>query len=286
MATVNRGPIPSDNFSILANGWIRDKRLSWKARGLLLWLASHSAGFEVSLSRIEAASKRDGREAARAAIKELEKAGYLVRSVERGEGGRIKGASYQLVDACPDCDDDANAQVTTNVGFPDVGETDDGSPDVGSADVGGPAVGEPVDIRRTIPKKTTSKNTNTSSDELALIPAAGGVLEAKPETAQTVVGDYLDWCDSREIAVSSRVKGHLAREIKQLLTDGFDVRTVKLGLAHWHDKGAHPAALASFVQQAANTAAPGGAGTTRTQDRVQSALDLSARIAEQEAAGQ
>lgn len=290
MATVNRGPLPQDNFSILANGWIRDKRLSWKARGLLLWLASHKPGFQVSLASIQAASVVDGRESARSAIKELEQAGYLVRSVERGTGGKITGASYQLVDACPDCADDENAQVTTKVGFPDDGETDDGKADVGetdsgSADVGSPAVGSPDRIRRTGFKKTNDENTNGKSGELALAPAAGAEV-AQPETAQTVLAEYLDWCLARQQPVPTRVKGHLAKEIKQLLDDGFDVRTVKLGLAHWHEKGAHPSALASFAQQAARPASSAAGGATRTDERVQAGMDVARRMAEREASGQ
>lgn len=290
MASINRGPLPQDNFSILANGWIRDKRLSWKARGLLLWLASHKPGFQVSLASIQAASKEDGRESARSAIKELETAGYLVRSVERGKGGKITGASYQLVDACPDCADDENAQVTTKVGFPDDGETDDGLTDVGetdsgSADVGSPAVGSPDRIRRTGFKKTNDQKTNGKSGELALAPAAGADLFEEPETAATVLAAYLDYCTAQHQPVPTRVKGHLAREIKQLLDDGFDVRTVKLGLAHWHEKGANPSALASFVQQAARSEAP-AAGTTRTDARVQAGLDVARRMAEREASGQ
>lgn len=98
MASIKRGPLPVDNFTMLDNRWLRDKRLSWKARGLLAWLSSHAVGFQVSVDRIVAASDRDGREAVKTAIKELEKHCYLVREQERDARGRIVASSYTLTD--------------------------------------------------------------------------------------------------------------------------------------------------------------------------------------------
>lgn len=115
MASINRGPLPTDNFTMLSNDWVRDKRLSWKARGLLVWLSSHAVGFQVSLDRITKASEKDGKEAVRTAIRELEAAGYLVREKIRDQRGRITSASYTLTDASAE---------ESMVGFPDVGEAD------------------------------------------------------------------------------------------------------------------------------------------------------------------
>jgi hypothetical protein len=111
MASIKRGRLPVDNFTMVDNRWLRDKRLSWKARGLLAWLTSHAVGFQVSLDRIVKASDRDGREAARTAIQELEKLGYLVREKDRDKQGRIVSSSYTLTDP-------------SIVGIPDVGEPD------------------------------------------------------------------------------------------------------------------------------------------------------------------
>lgn len=111
MATIKRGALPADNFTQIDNRWLRDKRLSWKARGLLAWLSSHTAEFQVSLDRIVKASDKDGREATRTAIQELEKAGYLIREKDRDSRGRIVSSSYTLVDP-------------SIVGNPNVGEPD------------------------------------------------------------------------------------------------------------------------------------------------------------------
>lgn len=287
MPTIERGSLPSDNFTMLSNEWIRDDELSFKARGVLSWLSSHALGFRVSLERIAARSKRDGVTAVRSAIKELEAAGYLVRRKERDSAGRITSSVYVLQDpnaqVTPmmrkpdDGVEDANAQVTANMRFYHDGET----PSLENS-----FIGETSPLKKNISSKKTKNSKKTGAD-LAVVPDgavdAGTELETRPDNAQTVLTEYVDWCGTLGQVVPSRVKGHLAREIKQLLTDGFDVRTVKLALARWHEKGAHPSALASFTQEAQRaetTGPPGG----RTADRVNAALELSRRLAEQEAA--
>lgn len=123
----------------------------------------------------------------------------------------------------------------------------------------------------------------STSAELALVPSAA-LDSAEPETAQTVLADYLDWCAGQSEIVPSRVKGHLAREIKQLLDDGFAVKVVKLALVHWHAKDVHPSALASFAQQTQRAAGMPGS-QSRTEERVQAGIDVAQRMAAREAGG-
>lgn len=118
MASIERGPLPTDNFTILSNAWLRDKRLSWRARGVLAWLASHSQSFKVSEARIVAASDLDGRHTVRQALSELEELGYLIRTKDHGIGGRFTSATYRLSD--PD---------STIVRSTDNGGSDDGGSD-------------------------------------------------------------------------------------------------------------------------------------------------------------
>lgn len=73
------------HFTQIPNHWLRDKRLSYKARGLLAELLTHSIGFEVSRERL-ARSGHDGDRSIRTAISELEAVGYLKRSQSRSGG--------------------------------------------------------------------------------------------------------------------------------------------------------------------------------------------------------
>jgi len=84
-------------FTQIPNAWIRDKRLSYKARGLLAELMSHAPGFEVSRERM-ARSGQDGDRAVRTAIAELESAGYLKRSQSRSRNGQLGAALWITTD--------------------------------------------------------------------------------------------------------------------------------------------------------------------------------------------
>lgn len=72
-------------FTQVPNTWIRDKRLTLKAKGLLAQLLSHSDGWQVSVYGLSIANNC-GRDAIRTAVKELEDCGYLVRSQKRADG--------------------------------------------------------------------------------------------------------------------------------------------------------------------------------------------------------
>lgn len=75
---IQRGRRVTDNFTIISNDHLRDKRLSWAARGLLAWLCSHAEGYEITEATIVDAGpmKRDG---IRTLLREMEELGYLRR---------------------------------------------------------------------------------------------------------------------------------------------------------------------------------------------------------------
>lgn len=83
------------HYTQIPNAWLRDKRLSYKARGLLAELLSHEPGFSVSRESL-ARNGQDGDRAVRSAIAELEAAGYLSRSQGRSEGSQKFGAAIWI----------------------------------------------------------------------------------------------------------------------------------------------------------------------------------------------
>ena len=85
------------HFTQIPNAWLRDSRMSYKARGLLAELLSHAVGFQVSIDRI-ARSGRDGRDAIASAIKELETFGYLTRSQDRNPDGTLSHTVWTTCD--------------------------------------------------------------------------------------------------------------------------------------------------------------------------------------------
>lgn len=93
-------------------------------------------------------------------------------------------------------------------------------------------------------------------------------------SAQTLVAEWIDHCDTRP---PGRVIGQLSKEVKTLLDEGIPYDRVRRGLAVWHDKGLHPSTLASVVHETSKTPKRG-----TTDQRVQDALDLSARLRAEE----
>ena len=76
-----------DHFTQIPNDWLRDNRLSFKARGILAMLMSHRQGWSLSINTI-ANQNQEGKDAVRSAIQELENLGYLYRT-QVNEGGRF-----------------------------------------------------------------------------------------------------------------------------------------------------------------------------------------------------
>lgn len=85
-----------DHFTQIPNQWLRDARLSFKARGLLSLILSHSAGWSLSINSL-AKQNQEGKDSIRKAIKELETFGYLKRS-QVNVGGRFGESIWTTTD--------------------------------------------------------------------------------------------------------------------------------------------------------------------------------------------
>jgi hypothetical protein len=85
-----------DFFTRIPNDWVRDKRLSLKAIGLLVQLLSHAPGWRVSIQTLANANSC-GVDLIRAAVKELINAGYIRRRQERVDT-RFGEAVYETCD--------------------------------------------------------------------------------------------------------------------------------------------------------------------------------------------
>lgn len=95
-----RGHHSFDNhFTQIPNAWLRDKRISLGAKGLLAQLMSHNPGWSISQQSL-AYDNGVGKDAVRTLINELMVAGYLLRSEdrERDESGRLGGFIYTTTD--------------------------------------------------------------------------------------------------------------------------------------------------------------------------------------------
>ena len=79
----------------MSNRHLRNRSLSLKAKGLLSQMLSLPEDWDYTLQGL-ARINRESIDAIRQAIRELEQAGYIQRSRERDEKGRLRGADYVI----------------------------------------------------------------------------------------------------------------------------------------------------------------------------------------------
>ena len=77
------------DYTVMSNYHLRDDRLSLKAVGLMSWMLSLPDNWDYSIAGITACRKKEGKDAIRSALKELEDAGYLIRDTKRDANGRF-----------------------------------------------------------------------------------------------------------------------------------------------------------------------------------------------------
>ena len=76
-------------YTVMSNHHLRNKELSLKAKGLLSQMLSLPEDWDYTLAGLSFIN-REKIDAIREAVKELERAGYIVRSRERDEKGRLR----------------------------------------------------------------------------------------------------------------------------------------------------------------------------------------------------
>lgn len=85
----------NDNYTVLSNYHFKERGMSLKAKGLLSLMLSLPEGWDYSAAGLVTLSK-DGKDSVNAALKELEKFGYLRRTQAIGEGGKFSGYNYEI----------------------------------------------------------------------------------------------------------------------------------------------------------------------------------------------
>ena len=85
----------NSGYTVMSNHHLRNRALSLKAKGLLSQMLSLPEDWDYTLQGL-ARINRESIDAIRQAIRELEQAGYIQRSRERDEKGRLRGADYVI----------------------------------------------------------------------------------------------------------------------------------------------------------------------------------------------
>jgi hypothetical protein len=82
-----RSARPHLNYSVVHNEIIEDKTVSFKARGLLIYLLSKPDHWRTTAANL-AAQSPDGMHSVRTGLKELEQHGYIKRIVKQNPSGQ------------------------------------------------------------------------------------------------------------------------------------------------------------------------------------------------------
>lgn len=104
----------SNNYSVVHNGFINDQKISFKAKGVLLYFLSKPDGWEFYIKEM-AKSSKDGIDAISSAINELEKAGYIQRVLKRNEKGALSGGYDYSVFEVPQVEEESKEEVAEKV---------------------------------------------------------------------------------------------------------------------------------------------------------------------------
>lgn len=126
----------SGNFVTVHKNFIHDNTISWKAKGILLYLLSRPDDWQIYETEL-VKHTRDGLSSLKSGIKELEEVGYIKRTRKRDDKGRLKEYEYAVFEH-------PNQMRNSNVGFSNVGNSNVGKTYVG--------------------KSNTTNNNNTNND--------------------------------------------------------------------------------------------------------------------------
>lgn len=141
-----------DGFVRVPLSSIRDDRLSFKALGLITYLASHVEGFPLSREFI-IGSHKDGREAVETGLRELRELGYLTVEQSRdAETGQLTGGSDYVLHRVP---------VTVTLKTRTTGTVTPETRKTGNPDTGKPAT--KVDQETNRSSKSYDANASSSS---------------------------------------------------------------------------------------------------------------------------
>lgn len=93
-----RSARPDAEFYVIRNATINDKRLSWQARGMLVFLLAKPDNWRVVTEALVAETKDSrlpaGRDSVRAILGELVSTGYITREALRNEHGQMDGLAH------------------------------------------------------------------------------------------------------------------------------------------------------------------------------------------------
>ncbi len=221
------------NFTVLDNALILDKRLSWKALGLLTFLLSLPPDFKLRLNHLSK-QRSTGRDATRSGLKELEDTGYLLISIERHLDGKFACTTWTVSDR-PYCETKTHATQPRSEN-PKPAEQEADNPTTAKPPPRKPTLTSTTNKKELTLQKTTTTREAGEKSSLLIFPSVGvkeltsleKIIATVPAEIQQ---DFLDEIEGKRQKGTLRSGAiALARYLSQnidsfLLMDGHYIQT-------------------------------------------------------------
>lgn len=151
----------NENYTVLSNYHFREKAMSLKAKGLLSLMLSLPEDWDYSAAGLVTLSK-DGKDSVNAALKELEKFGYLRRTQAIDESGKFSGYNYEIFEKPSDS---VIAEIREKAGLKENPTTD--KPFAENPSTEKPTTENPPQLsnKELTTKKSITKKSNTEEEK-------------------------------------------------------------------------------------------------------------------------
>lgn len=150
--TITRRKYERD-FCYMANEFLKDSRLSWKAKGIIAYVQMLPDDWVLNMRDLTNRAT-DGRDSLYSGIKELEKYGYCAKVMQRNPDGTIAGYAYEI------CDKSVFQPFTEN---PVTDAPQPENPDTVKPDTDKPGTENPTLLNTNLTKDLNTLNTNPSN---------------------------------------------------------------------------------------------------------------------------
>ena len=184
------------DYTVMSNHHLKDTALSLKAKGLLSIMLSLPDEWNYTTRGLAAICK-EGVDAIGGALRELEKAGYIVRRQLRGPGGRISDTEYTIYEKPRPAAEEPPEEAGPDTTPPDTGAPDTAFPYLVEPDMVEPSTEKPAELntKRSNTQKSNTHLSRSSTHSFVLsAPAAEGmtdVYEKRKEIREQIEYDLI-----------------------------------------------------------------------------------------------
>ena len=182
------------DYTVRSNHHLKDSALSLKAKWLLSMMLSLPEEWNYTTRGLAKICK-EGVDAIGGALKELEKAGYIVRRQLRGPGGRISDTEYTIYEKPRPAAEEPPEEPGPDTPAPDTGAPDTENPYLVEPDMGEPSTEKPAELntKRSSKNQSITHQSNTHSFVLSVPPAEGqtDVQEKREEIREQIEYDLI-----------------------------------------------------------------------------------------------